>query len=76
MHTVTPLGPSPLEGRFITLEPLKPHHCHTLTHLAESEPDTFQYMPIDITVGFSTELDAILTHNAKGDWLSYVVRQK
>ena len=40
---VAPLGPQPLCGRFVALEPLAPQHRDVLRQAADA--DTFRHMP-------------------------------
>jgi len=69
------LGPWPLEGRFVRLEPLEPRHHADLIRLADAEPMLWTYMPLDASGGFAPKLVTIVAENAKGAWRSYAVRR-
>jgi N-acetyltransferase len=69
------LGPWPLEGRFVRLEPLEPRHHDELIALADAEPEIWTYMPLDMSKGFAPKLAFIAAENAKGTWLTYAVRR-
>lgn len=75
MKAVEPLGPFPLKGRFIALEPLEPRHHADLISIADAEPEIWTYMPLDVSKGFAPRLAYIAEQNAKGSWLSYAVRR-
>jgi N-acetyltransferase len=75
VNKVEPLGPWPLTGRFVTLEPLEPRHHADLVRIAEAEPAIWKYMPLDLSNGFAPRLADIAEENAKGAWLTYVVRR-
>jgi len=70
------LGPWPLEGRFVRLEPLQPRHHADLIRLADAEPMLWTYMPLDMSQGFAPKLAAFADLNAKGAWLTYAVRRR
>jgi len=76
MKAVEPLGPWPLAGRFVTLEPLEPHHHAELVRIADAEPDIFAYMPLDVANGFAPKLAFIAGENAKGAWRTFAVRRR
>jgi N-acetyltransferase len=73
---VEPLGPWTLIGRFVALEPLEPHLHADLIRIADAEPTIWTYMPLDLSKGFTPKLTYIAEENAKGTWLTYVVRRQ
>lgn len=75
MKPVEPLGPWTLTGRFVALEPLEPRHHADLIRLAEAEPAIWTYMPLDMSQGFAPRLQYIVAENARGAWITYVVRR-
>ena len=75
MRAVESLLPVPLNGRFVTLEPLEPRHHADLIALAEADPAIFRYMPIDPAGGFAPRLAYATEQNAKGAWITFVVRR-
>jgi len=75
MKPVAPLGPWPLVGRFVALEPLEPRHHGELARIADAEPDIWTYMPLDMAAGFAAKLAFIAGENAKGAWRTYAVRR-
>ena len=75
LKPVEPLGPWPLEGRFVALEPLEPRHHAGLVRVADSEPDIWAYMPLDTAKGFAPRLAYIAGENARGAWRTYAVRR-
>jgi N-acetyltransferase len=75
MRQVDHLGPWPLKGRVVTLEPLEPRHHGELIALADADPGTFRHFPFDARHGFAAKLAQIASHNVSGAWLTYAVRR-
>jgi RimJ/RimL family protein N-acetyltransferase len=75
VKAVEPLGPGPLKGRFVTLEPLEPRHHTELIRLADADPSIWTYIPLDLSKGFSSKLAFFVAEMAKGSQLTYAVRR-
>jgi RimJ/RimL family protein N-acetyltransferase len=75
MNPVAPLGPRPLTGRFVTLEPLEPRHHGDLIAMVDADPAIFTYMPVNLSEGFAPQIARIAADNAKGVLMSYAVRR-
>jgi RimJ/RimL family protein N-acetyltransferase len=71
---VTSLGPRTLTGRFIALEPLEERH-HAALLEAAADPETWTYIPIDPHKGFAARLPWMVEENAKGNFVTFVVRR-
>jgi N-acetyltransferase len=74
MQSVTSLGPKTLRGRFVALEPLETRH-HTDLIRAANDPDLWRYIPVDPGKGFAGRLPWLVEENAKGRFMTFVVRR-
>lgn len=75
MTPVTSLGPRRLAGRFVTLEPLEERHHADLLKAAASDPEIWRYIPADPQKGFAARLPWMVTENAQGRLITFVVRR-
>ena len=74
MKPVEPLGPHPLRGRFVALEPLEPcHHAELLR--AAADPAIWTYFPSTFALTSAAQLAASAEAMAAGTRLIYVVRR-
>ncbi|HTT98022.1 MAG TPA: GNAT family protein [Rhizomicrobium sp.] len=74
MKPVSTLGPRPMTGRFIALEPLEEHH-HAQLLIAAADPETWTYIPVDREDGFAKRLPWMVKENAEGRFITFVVRR-
>ncbi len=74
MKPVASLGPRSLIGRFLSLEPLEERHHDDLIRAA-ADPETWRYMPFDVSQGFASRLPSFVDEMAKGNPLTFVVRR-
>jgi len=74
MMPVSSLGPRPLTGRFIALEPLAERH-HAALLEAAADPETWTYIPVDPENGFAKRLPWMVKENAEGRFITFVVRR-
>ena len=74
MKPVSPLGPWPLAGRFVTLEPLQESHYADLI-AAAADPDIWTYFPLDVRKGYAARLPWFVQEMAKGTQMTFAVRR-
>ncbi len=72
---VEPLGPWPLTGRFVALEPLEPRHPADLIRVADADAALWTYVPLELSKGFAPKLSLFADEMAKGTQLTYAVRR-
>ena len=73
MKEVTSLGPRTLTGRFITLEPMEQRH-HAGLIAAAADPETWRYIPFDVSKGYASRIPDFTHEMAMGRQLTFVVR--
>jgi RimJ/RimL family protein N-acetyltransferase len=74
MREVASLGPRSLTGRFIALEPMdERHHAGLIT--AAADPETWRYIPFDMSEGYAARIPDFEREMEKGRQLTFVVRQ-
>jgi RimJ/RimL family protein N-acetyltransferase len=74
MKEVTSLGPHTLTGRFIALEPMDERH-HAGLIAAAADPETWRYIPFDMSKGYAPRIPDFEREIAAGRQLTYVVRR-
>ena len=73
MKEVTSLGPRTLRGRFIALEPMEERH-HAGLIAAAADPETWRYIPFDMSKGYAARIPDFTHEMAMGRQLTFVVR--
>ena len=74
MKEVSSLGPRTLTGRFIALEPMEPRH-HAGLIAAAADPETWRYIPFDVSKGYAARIPDFEREVRKGHQLCFVVRR-